>query len=261
MNKRLNVLLVEDDIASCKEISHEFENYPDDLMLIGTTDRSSEAFSLVTDSLPDVVILDLELHKGGGDGLSFLKQLQNSDITYLPYILITTNNISVVTHQIARNFGADFIMTKNQVGYNAKSIAEFLINVKSVVINKRYNTLNDSICESETEKEKRIQKRLCAELNKVGISPKAKGYQYLIDAITIASKNKTSRISAAIANKYKKTQTSVERAMQNAINQAWKTSDINDLLKYYTARINPDKGVPTVTEFIYYYARIIKSEY
>ena len=43
-------------------------------------------------------------------------------------------------------------------------------------------------------------------------------------------------------------------AMANAINKAWKTSDPDDLYKYYTARIDLDRGSPTVSEFIFYYA-------
>lgn len=50
------------------------------------------------------------------------------------------------------------------------------------------------------------------------------------------------------------------RAMQNSINRAWSTSDIQDLLDNYTAKIKSDKGVPTVTEFIYFYAQKIKNE-
>ena len=48
--------------------------------------------------------------------------------------------------------------------------------------------------------------------------------------------------------------------MQNAIKSAWRTNDIDDLLTYYTAKINPNRGVPTLTEFIYYYANQITNE-
>ena len=48
--------------------------------------------------------------------------------------------------------------------------------------------------------------------------------------------------------------------MQNAINSAWRHTDIEDLLKYYTARIHSDKAVPTTMEFVYYYANKIKDE-
>ena len=49
--------------------------------------------------------------------------------------------------------------------------------------------------------------------------------------------------------------------MQNAINAAWKHTDIDELLTHYTAKIRSSKGSPTVTEFISYYANKIKQEY
>ena len=48
--------------------------------------------------------------------------------------------------------------------------------------------------------------------------------------------------------------------MQNAIKRAWDTNDIDDLLKYYTAYIRPDKGFPTLMEFICYYSNKIKND-
>lgn len=74
-------------------------------------------------------------------------------------------------------------------------------------------------------------------------------------------KQPTQNINTVIAQKYGKTDASVERAMQNAINRAWRTGNVEELLFYYTARINPSRGVPTITEFISYYANKLKSEY
>ena len=46
--------------------------------------------------------------------------------------------------------------------------------------------------------------------------------------------------------------------MQTAINYAWRVSSIDDLMAHYKARINYETGVPTPTEFIYYYAEKIR---
>lgn len=48
------------------------------------------------------------------------------------------------------------------------------------------------------------------------------------------------------------------RAMQTAINNAWRSTSIDDLMMHYKARINYETGVPTPTEFIYYYRDKIK---
>lgn len=65
-------------------------------------------------------------------------------------------------------------------------------------------------------------------------------------------------VFAYLANKYKIGNSSISRAMQTAINYAWRISSIDDLMIHYKARINYETGVPTPTEFIYYYAEKIK---
>ena len=260
MDKILEILLVEDDQTACKELVQAVDNNPDDFSLIGITNNSSRAYQYVVESCPDAVILDLELHHGGGDGLEFLKHLKDSQLSQTPFILVTTNNISEVTHEIARKLGADFIMTKSQEGYSAKSVLEFLKITKSVILNRRNQNQSSGFEESPTQAAKRLQRRICLELDKIGISTKSFGYNYLIDAIAITIKEPTQHLCDRIGEKHRKSATSVERAMQNAINRAWNTADIQDLLDNYTAKIKSDKGVPTLTEFIYYYAQKIKND-
>lgn len=260
MENRLELLIVEDDQFACDNLQRAVDDNPDDFYVIETTNNSKNAYKIVCEMHPDVVILDLELHRGGGDGLDFLKRLNQSGFERKPFILVTTNNISSITHEAARQLGADFIMTKCQDNYSAKSVLEFLKNAKSVILNHRPQTLNTENTATPTQKAKRIQHRICTELNKIGISPKAVGYQYLIDAITIAIQELPPNICNIIGVKYKKTGSSVERAMQNAINRAWQTSDINDLLINYTAKIGMDRGAPTITEFICHYAQKIKTD-
>lgn len=261
MNKKLSILLVEDDQSACKDII-EYAEELDDISLIGVTNNSNKALEYVTDCLPNAIILDLEFHEGYGNGLTFLNELKNMNLKVMPYVLVTTNNSSAVTYEYARKLGADFIMAKHQSDYSAKGAVEFLRMMKDILISKTNSTnSNNTTTESPEQKEKRIIRRICAELNLIGISPKAVGYQYLIDAIQIVLKEPTNNICSVIGSMHNKSDSSVERAIQNALNRAWRTSNIEDLLKHYTAKINSEKGVPTMTEFIFYYANKIKNEY
>lgn len=262
VNDKLSVILVEDDVLACQE----FENFIDgveNISLIKTTNSSSKAIEYVQDYLPDVVILDLELHYGSGNGLLFLKELRQLSLNYPPFILITTNNSSSTTYDYARQLGADFIMYKHQEGYSAASVVDVLNMMSSVIKSRKGNvdSLSNAVDETPQEKEKRIIKRICAELDNVSISPKAVGYQYLVDAIFMFIKQPVQNVCVIIGKKYGKTESSVERAMQNAICRAWSTADITDLLTHYTAKISSKKGVPTLTEFICYYANKIKNDY
>lgn len=260
MLKKLLMILVEDDPVACKEFEDYLEE-ADDIMLLGVTNNSEKAIDYVKDFLPDVIILDLELHKGSGNGLSILMELNHLNLSLNPYIIITTNNCSQITYETARQFGADYIMSKYQSDYSAKNVIDFLRLMKPAILSrKQAASITYSTNESPDNKNMRISRRISVELNYVGISPKVLGYQYLVDAIQLVIKQPMQNLCTVIGEKYGKKEASVERAMQNAINKAWRNTDIDDLLKYYTARINSEKGVPTITEFIYYYANKIKNE-
>lgn len=261
MEDKLSILLVEDDDCACRTFINFVDN-SNDLMLVGVTSNAFTALDYVRDRLPDVIILDLELHHGCGSGFDVLMGLKELDLKFLPYILVTTNNSSSVTYESARQLGVDYIMSKHQENYSEKSALDFLRMLSPVIKNrKRTMPIDSRNEESPAYFEKRVTRRIIAELDHVGISQKSVGYKYLIEAIIMTIKKPTQNLCNLVAQKYGKTECSVERAMQNAINRAWATSDIDDLLTYYTAKINSSKGVPTLTEFIFYYANKIKNEY
>lgn len=262
MEEKLEILLVEDDPEACRELTEQILD-TDDMLLIGVTNNAYKAIELIKDNLPDALILDLELHQGAGNGLYVLQELQALSLPKHPYILITTNNSSTTTYELARKLGADFIMSKHQEAYSTKSVLDFLRITRPVILHshKRINADSPSAQETVEQQNRRIRRRISTELNYVGINPKSVGYNYLIDAISIMMKQPTQNLCTVIAKDYGKTEASIERAMQNAINRAWKTSNINDLLCHYTARINSAKGSPTITEFICYYANKLRNEY
>ena len=258
MSSRLKILLVEDDQKACSEIINIIDS-TEDIELTGVTNNSTKAIEYLKDYLPDAVILDLELHQGYGNGIMFLQEMKNSSLSKVPYILITTNNTSSVTYDYARQLGADFIMSKHQPDYSEKGVVDFLVMMKDIILNRVKNSTGQET-ESPAQSSKRLTRRIFTELDLIGVSQKAVGHKYLVDAIQIVMGEPVSNICNIIGKKYSKTPASVERAMQNAINRTWRTSDIDDLLFYYTAKINSDRGVPTITEFIYYYANKLNND-
>ena len=84
MKSVVSILLVEDDTRTCRELEDCLDG-ESELELLGITSSSIEAFQMVCDMLPDAIILDLELHEGGGSGLSLLKALQNAPVDVHPY--------------------------------------------------------------------------------------------------------------------------------------------------------------------------------
>ena len=116
---------------------------------------------------------------------------------------------------------------------------------------------------NEEELQDRIMSRINNEMDSIGISTHLLGRRYLIDAIYyILQDNQESKASIIqnLSKEYKKSASTISRAMQNAILHAWRITPIDELTKIYTARINYETGVPTPTEFIYFYVDKIKKE-
>lgn len=253
----LTVLLIEDDKFACEEIRNYIDQL-DDVSLLGITNDSNEALDMVKYYIPDAVILDLELHEGGGNGLFFLSKLHDIGLEKIPYILITTQNTSNVTLEAARQLGADFIITKYEKDYSAQKPIELLRMMRNAI--QRHSSPDTTLAITPAEQNRKLTIRIHRELDAVGISPKVIGYEYLTEAIIIVTKGATPNIAKQVSGKYGKSPASVERAMQNAINRAWSNTNTEDLTRNYTAVINYERGVPTLTEFIYYYANKFKNE-
>lgn len=258
MKDILTIILIEDDANACKELQQFFENC-EDMILVETTSDTNTALTLVRAHLPNVILLDLELHYGGGNGLLFLNELNSLEMTHTPYIIVTTNNMSDVTLEQARELGADLILTKYESQYSPEYIAKTIRLMYDAILRKN-TSLPRSAKVSPAQIDNLVVKRVQREMDFIGINPKNKGYNYLVDAILNHMKDPSINLARSLVGKYKMSEKSIERAMQNAIKRAWDTNDIDDLLKYYTARINPDRGVPTLMEFVSYYSTRVKTD-
>lgn len=260
MEHLLKILLLEDEQDVCERFQAEID-LVQDMELLDSTNDAAQALELAAQYHPDVIIVDLELHFGKGNGLLFLDKLKERSLEPSPYILVTTNNSSNHTYAIARELGADFIMHKHQEDYSEKHVIDFL-RMMQAVIQSQQTAAEPRNATSETpeQRHQRLRRMVTAEMDKVGINPKSVGYQYLIEGILLSVDQPRTCLTAVLSKVYDKTAASVERAMQNAINRAWRTTDIDELLQYYTAKINSSRGVPTIAEFVGYYANKLRNE-
>lgn len=255
MNRKLEVIIIEDDVRACKDLEIAISDRNDEFLLLDSTADAPKGIEIVLKYKPDVVILDLELHKGQGSGLTFLEDLQKQAVDNFPFVLVTTNNISKVVHDVARKLGADLIITKNEPDYSAKTVLDSLTLLKPAITKKRTPYLSVEQTKASVHMQtERVKERITNDLLTIGISPKDVGFKYLVEGVMMSRKGYVINLTNEIAKLFCKTEPSVERAMQNAINRAWNTNDIEVLMQNYTARIRSDRAVPTIMEFISYYA-------
>ena len=78
---------------TCNRISNYIAT-KDNMDLAGVTNNSYVGIQYVQNTLPDAVILDLELHHGGGNGLFFLSDLNKLGLEKKPCLLYTSSDSS-----------------------------------------------------------------------------------------------------------------------------------------------------------------------
>lgn len=257
MNEILSILIIEDDEQACEELSKCIGQY-NDLKVAAICNNSKEALEMARFHLPNLIILDLELHFGGGNGLMFLDSLLENPLTLDPFILVTTNNMSKIMLDQAKALGADFTLAKYEQDYSAQYVVDNIRMLRNAILRK--NKTSRMAPMPPASKEHMLRCCIQRHLDIIGIKAMAKGYNYLTDAIYLVVTEPALHVSRTLSIKYKKSTTSIERAMQNAIKQAWTTNDIDILLKYYKASIRAEKGYPTMMEFIYHYAHVVQRQ-
>lgn len=260
-NKVLNIILIEDDKAECAR----FEKYikaRDDVNLIATTDSDIEGLELINKHLPDAIILDIELHNGTGNANSFdlIETLQKTKFSKRPKIVVNTVVSSNTVYDYLHDKGIDLIFYKKQQNYSIENVINTLVLLSGY--SEDTSLTGNIVVEDTKENEQKISNIINDELNLIGIGLHMQGRKYLHDAIyyLITNSNSVEKISAVqyLVSKYKRASSTISRDMQNAILHAWRVSSLEDLETYYTAKINYETGVPTPTEFIYYYCDKIK---
>lgn len=261
--KTMSILLIEDDEIECQK----FKSYTETLegvKVVATTNSSDKGIELFKRYMPEAIVLDIELHKGQGSGLEFLQNIKECITSFRPIIVVTTNASSSLLYNELHDEGVDLIFYKHQTGYSPKIVVSALLTLRKTLY--KFGTsqnADESIhIESEAERTDRVSDMINSELDLIGISPHLKGRDYIHDAILYLIESKSSGDSETVfnylANLYKKTASSIGRVMQTSINRAWMTSSPEDLELHYTAKVNFQTGVPTPTEFIYYYAKKIQ---
>ena len=214
--QEITVLLVEDDVEECNEL----QNYADsvnDVNLVGITNNSDDALEMVQAFLPDVVLLDLELHEGGGNGLQFLYNLNRMQIPFRPYIVVTTHTTSEVTFASARKLGADFILAKYEQGYSAQYVVDFILAVKDTVLSEKARNKSEKPALSPSQMEYNVRQRIQREMTIIGISPKALGFTYLSDAIYRTIQKPETNLAQSLSGKYSKSPASIERDRKSVV--------------------------------------------
>ena len=260
ITKSMKLLIIEDDVNDCNNFINSAKSRKD-VEIVGITDSDVEGLKYVKIKRPEGIVLDLELNNsisGNTDSLGFLKELKKLNLNYEPIVIVTTHINSKRIYDMLHKDGADIILYKNHPKYSADYVFNKFMSLREITPQRTIETLKEEI---KDNKEK-ISDRIVKELDLIGIPAKMVGRKYIHDAIMYLIENKEENSNAIrhLSKVYKKSGSTITNGIENAIMHAWRKTDVDDLLEYYTARINPETGVPTPMELIYHYAEKIERE-
>lgn len=241
MGNPIKILLIEDSLKDCNEFKTCISKRTD-VTLIATTNSDIEGLNLIKTLLPDVVILDIELHNGSGHTTSFplIEQLNKLKLPHKPKIIINTVVSSNTVYDFLHENGVDLIFYKKHENYSVQNVIDTIVLLNKYSEDTSYT--GNIILDNSVETENKISNMIDNELNQIGIGLHLQGRKYLHDAIylLIAEPEKAEQMTIVqyLVLKYKRSNSTITRAMQNAILHAWRISSIEDLENYYPYRIN-----------------------
>ena len=247
----MKLLIIEDDINDCNNFINCAKKRKD-IEIVAVTDSDIEGLKYVKTKSPEGIVLDLELNNsvsGSMDSLEFLSELKKLRLNYEPIVIVTTHVNSKRTYQILHRNGVDLILYKDHPKYSANLVFNHFISLRQVPI--EVTSVEDMIKDTRDK----ISDCINHELDLIGVTSNLKGRKYIHDAILYLIENEDSDMNVIkyLTTVYKKSETTITNGIKNAIYHAWRASPIEDLTRYYTARVNYETGIPTAMEFLYYY--------
>ena len=216
--------------------------------------KKNGLYDIPDEWLNDVEVLDFE-NPSQGD-LVGIDKLKNLKLDYNPIVIVTTHVNSKRVYKMLHESNVDLILYKDHPCYSC----DYVLNVFSKFRRESKGTTVTQISDELKESQNKVSEYIYNELDLIGITSKLKGREYIHDAILylIENGNSGTNVIRYITKIHKKSESTINNGIQNAIIHAWRRSSIEDLTKLYTARINYETGVPTPMEFIYYYTDKIK---
>ena len=265
--EKLNVAIADDNERMLQTLG-EIVKSDEELQVVGTAKDGEEAYEMILNTKPDVVLMDVIMP--GMDGVAVMEKLKMDEkLEKKPsFIMVSAAGSENVTEDAFRMGANYFIMKpfKKEVvidkirriaGYNIKPKGLNLTGIRKV---KPYENQIEYM-------EQNLENDVTQILHEIGVPAHIKGYQYLREAIAISVADQDMLTSVTkvlypnIAKKHQTTSSRVERAIRHAIEVAWsrgKMDTINDIFGY---TVSNGKGKPTNSEFIALLSDKIRLDY
>ena len=250
MNNKISVLIADDNKELTTELS-EFIKNEADMTLAAAAYDGEEAYALILETHPDVVILDLVMPKL--DGIGVLKKLQNSPLPKRPKIIAYSISSVAINMAASVNPGVDYCLLKPQ---SCDRICEVIRDISSAGKTYVLPTAAKITQPAAKGEEVDLETVVTDFIHELGVPAHIKGYQYIRSAIMMVVENMdllnfiTKQLYPEIAKAYNTTASRVERAIRHSIEVAWSRGKPEIMNEIFGYTIHTGKGKPTNSEFI-----------
>lgn len=227
MEKEKIKIIIADDNLEFVSTFVKYLEAEEDMEVLATAKDGLEAYELITNMKPDVVLLDVIMPHL--DGIGVLEKLnENGNLPVC--IMLSAVGQDTITKK-ALMLGAEYYMVKPfEIDLLIKRIRD-LKNVSKVpanFVNKENSKNNYITMDTSKPKEDNLEAIVTNIIHEVGVPAHIKGYQYLRDGIIMVIENIdvlnqiTKQLYPDLAKKHKTTPSRVERAIRHAIEVAWR---------------------------------------
>lgn len=258
MKDKIKVLIADDNIEFAMTL-HGYLEKEEEMEIVGMARDGNEAFDMILEKEPDVVLLDVIMPHL--DGLGVLEKLGTTAINKMPLcIMLSAVGQDKIT-QRAINLGAEYYIVKPfDISLLIKRMKEFKYyqpgTIKGSYASREIKQQYIEIAPENKKDEGNLEALVTNVIHEVGVPAHIKGYQYLREAIMMVVNDIdiinqiTKQLYPEIAEKYKTTPSRVERAIRHAIEVAWGRGQTDTVESIFGYTVSAAKGKPTNSEFI-----------
>ncbi len=251
MNKKISVLIADDNEEVADELS-EYIKSESDMTLAATAYNGEEAYELILETHPDVLLLDLIMPKL--DGIGVLKKLGKAPLPKRPKIVVYSISSIAINMASSVNPNVDYCLLKPQ---SCERICEVIRDIASVSqFISPADTSRVTSLPSPKGETADLETVVTDFIHELGVPAHIKGYQYIRSAIMMVVENMdllnfiTKQLYPEIAKAYNTTASRVERAIRHSIEVAWSRGKPEIMNEIFGYTIHTGKGKPTNSEFI-----------
>ncbi|HHU63187.1 MAG TPA: sporulation transcription factor Spo0A [Clostridiales bacterium] len=245
--KKIKVLIADDNKDFC-DILNEYLNRQENIEVVGIANDGIEAVELITNTSPDVIVLDIIMPHL--DGLGVLEKINSLTLENYPKVIVLSAVGQDKITQKAIALGADYYVVK------PFDMEIFVKRIRELMTKREPNSTRRIHVVAKAKGTTSIESEITNIIHEIGVPAHIKGYQYLREAILMVVNNIellsaiTKELYPGIATKFNTTPSRVERAIRHAIEVAWSRGRVDTINKLFGYTVHDKKGKPTNGEFI-----------